>query len=159
MSRVLVGGVSQLYQGDLDVGRRVVELLAEDGLGDDVAIEDLHYGALAVAQYLQDVEPEVLVLVGAEERGRPPGTVERREVEPPERSPQEAQVAVSDAGTGYVGIDLVIEVAAALDALPARTVAIELEPVRTFPSEELTDAASAAIGEIVGLVRDEVRGA
>lgn len=155
MTRVLVGGVSQLYQGDLDVGRRVVERLAADGLGEDVAVEDLHYGALAVAQHLQDVRPELLVLVGAEERGRPPGTVERRRVEDPDLSPEQAQVAVSDAGTGYVGIDLVVEVAAALGALPARTVVIEVEPERTSPSEELTESAAAALDEVVEIVREE----
>ncbi len=62
---VLVGGVGELYQGDLDVGRQVIEGLAGEDLGAHVAVEDLHYGAVAVAQRLDEVQPSTLVLVGA----------------------------------------------------------------------------------------------
>lgn len=41
-------------QGDLDAGRRVVELLtSEEALGDGFLVEDLYCGALAVAQRLE----------------------------------------------------------------------------------------------------------
>ena len=77
---ILVGGVGQLYQGDLDLGRRAVERLRQEHLAAGVLVEDLHYGAVAVAQRLRDVAPDALVVVGAEVHGRTPGTVERRRV-------------------------------------------------------------------------------
>lgn len=154
---MLVGGISQLYQGDLDLGRLAVERLEGDGLGPGVVVEDLHYGAVAVTQLLEDLRPGTLVLLGAVQRGRAPGTVERRWTRPPRLSPQQAQRAIGEAVTGYVTVDLVVEVAAALGALPARTIVVEVEPATTEPSEQLSPEAVAGLDEAVALARAEVR--
>ena len=155
-TRAVVGGVAHLFQGDLDLGRRAVEMLAHDSLGAEVVVEEFSYGAVAVAQRLQELRPALLVLVGAKERGRPPGTVERYDVVPLPRPLDELQAAVADAITGYIDLDLVLEVAQALGALPARTVAIEVEPASTAPSERLSPSAEAGLEEVVALVRREV---
>lgn len=152
----LVGGVGELYQGDLDLGRHAVDRLADDDLGAGVLVEDLHYGAVAVAQRLEDLRPDLLVLVGAAQRGRAPGTVERRWIDGVDLPASELQRAVGDAITGYVTVDLVVRVAFALGALPARTVAIEVEPVRLGPSDHLSPEAVAALDEVVELVRGEL---
>jgi hypothetical protein len=154
---ILVGGVAELYQGDLDLGRLAVERLASEDLGPDVLVEELSYGGVAVAQRLEDLRPDALVLVAAHARGRAPGTVWRRDVGTPELSAEELQVAVGDAVTGYVTIDLLIEVSAALSALPARTIAIEVEPASVEPAEELTALAAAGLEEALALVRAELQ--
>lgn len=154
---MLVGGVGELWQGDLDLGRRAAEALAAEELGPGVLVEELSYGAVAVAQRLEELRPRALVLVGAAARGRHPGTVERREVGGEPLPPAEAQLAVGDAVTGYVSIDLLVQVAQALGALPADTVAIEVEPVSTESSEQLTHEAEAGLAEALELVRTEVR--
>jgi Ni,Fe-hydrogenase maturation factor len=154
---VLVGGVGQLYQGDLDLGRRAVEVLEREDLGADVVVEDLHYGAVAVAQRLEDLRPASLVLVGTAERGRPPGTLERRRVHGIDQPPSELQRAVGEAVTGYVTIDLVLEVAFALGALPARTVTIEVEPVLPGPADHLSPEAEQLLGDVVRLAGEEAR--
>ena len=154
---LLVGGVGELYQGDLDLGRVAVERLAAEDLGHHVVVEDLHYGAVAVAQRLVELRPPHLVLVGAVVRGRPPGSVERRRVRQPELTPNELQLSVGDAVTGYVSSDLVGEVAFALGALPARTVALEVEPTTTALSDRLSPDARAALERVLELVRDEAR--
>lgn len=155
---VLVGGVGELYQGDLDLGRHIVERLAQEGLGADVLVEDLHYGAVAVVQRLEELRPDLLVLVGAAQRGRVPGTVERRPIDGVDLPVSELQRAVGDAVTGYVTVDLVVQVAFALGALPAHTVAIETEPVRLGPSDHLSGEVAAALDEVVELVRAELAG-
>lgn len=157
MVTVLVGGVSQLYQGDLDLGRRAAERLQGEDLGHDVLVEELHYGAVAVAQRLEDLRPDALVLVGAEARGRPAGSVERRRIRGLELEPARVQEAVADAGTGSVTIDLLLDVSSGLQVLPARTVAIEVEPVHTGPSPELSTEATQGLERALGLVRAEVR--
>jgi len=154
---VVVGGVGELYQGDLDLGRVAVERLATEDLGPRVAVEDLHYGAVAVAQRLEELRPPHLVLVGAVARGRPPGSVRRRLVRPPELTTSELQASVGDAVTGYVSIDLVVEVATALGVLPLRTVAVEVEPATTQPGDRLSPEARAALERALEVVRDEVR--
>lgn len=153
----LVGGVGQLFQGDLDLGRLVVERLAEAPLGPNVLVEELHYGAVAVVQRLDELRPTALVLVGAIARGRPPGTVERRRVQPRVLAADQVQEAVTNAVTGYVTIDLVVDVATGFGALPARTVAIEVEPANVDPGEGLSALAEAGLDEVVNMVRDEVR--
>lgn len=154
---LVVGGVGELYQGDLDVGRRVVEGLQAAGpLGAHVVVEDLHYGALAVVQRLQDLTPEALVLVGARAAGRAPASVARTLVAGPPPAPEEAQRLVEQAATGYVGVDLVVGVATALHALPDRTVVFEVEPVDTGPGDQLSAPVATLLPELVELVRTEV---
>jgi len=153
---ILVGGVAELYQGDLDLGRIFVSRLRSEELGPEVLIEELSYGAVAVAQRLDGLRPDGLLLVAAHPRGRPPGTVERRELRPLKLTPEELQLAVGDAVTGYVTVDLLIEVATALDALPRFTVVIEVEPASVEPSEELTPEACAGLERILKLVPEEV---
>ena len=154
---VLVGGVGQLYQGDLDFGRRVVERLGGEPLEPGVVVEDLHYGAVAVAQRIEDLRPRSLILVGAAERGRVPGTLERRLIGGVERSVEELQESVGHAVTGYVTIDLVVEVAFALGVLPPRTVVIEMEPVVRGPAADLSERGEALLEEALGVVGEELR--
>ena len=153
---ILVGGVGELYQGDLDLGRHAAERLEAIDLGDGVVVEELSYGAVAVAQRLEDLRPYALVLVAGHARGRIAGAVERREVGPPDLSAKELQAAVGDAVTGYVTVDLLIEVAAALGVLPARVVSIEVEPASVQPAERLTPEAEAGLEDAIKLVREEV---
>lgn len=153
---LFIGGVSELYQGDLDLGRRAVERLMAEDLGPGVSIEDFHYGAVAVAQRLQEVAADALLLVGAIERGRPPGAVERRLIDPPTLPVEELQAAVGDAVTGYVDIDLILKVCSAFGILPRRTVVVEVEPERLEPSEQLSPSAAVALEEALKMVRAEV---
>lgn len=155
--RVLIGGVGQLFQGDLDLGRRAAERLTAEGVDHGGIVEELHYGAVAVAQRLEELRPEALVLVGAAPRGRPAGTVERRRVGGTRRRAREVQRSIAEAVTGYVTVDLVVEVAAGLGVLPARTVLVEMEPVRTGPSVDLSPEGEAGLEAALELVRAEVR--
>jgi len=153
---VLVGGVSELFQRDLDLGRLVVERLRGEDLGHGVLVEELHYGAVAVAQRLEELRPETLVLVSAVVRDRPPGTVERLRLVPRELDAQTVQAAVGDAVTGYVHPDLVVEIAGAFGVLPLRTVLIEVEPAVVGPGEGLSPQGTAALETALDLVRTEV---
>lgn len=153
---VLIGGVGELYQSDLDIGRRAVDLLLTAGLGPDVYVEELHYGAVAVAQRLDELGPEWLLLIGAVEWGGRPGEVRRRVVRDLSPAPDDVQAAVRDSAVGYVGIGLLLDVCAGFGALPSRTVLLEVEPARTGPGAELSAEVDAALPEILGLVRAEL---
>ena len=153
---VLVGGVSELFQRDLDLGRLAIERLQGEDLGRGVLVEELHYGAVAVAQRLEDLRPSTLVLVSAVVRDRPPGTVRRSRLVPPVLDVATAQAAVGDAVTGYVHPDLVVDIAAALGVLPTRTVLVEVEPAVVGPGEGLSPQAEAGLEEALRLVRDEL---
>ncbi len=152
---LFVGGVSQLRQGDLDLGRRAVERLAAELGGADVIVEDLYYGAVAVAQRLDEIRPDVLVIVGATPRGRAAATVDVFTITPQRRDRADVQAAVADAVTGYVGTDLLLEVVGGLGTLPRRTVVIDVEPATTQPSPTLSAEAGEALERAVVLVREE----
>lgn len=110
-------------------------------------VEDFHYGAVAVAQRIEELAPQRLILVGAEQRGRPPGTVERRRVS--KLALQDAQRAVEEAVTGYVSIDIALRVADGLGVLPTNTVTIEAEPSTIEPSDRLSEAGELMLAEVV----------
>lgn len=150
----LVGGVGELFQGDLDLGRHAAETLAGAGLP-DVLVEDLYYGALAVTQRLEELRPSALILIGAQRQDSPPGSITRRRARPKPTTEQVA-AALACAGTGYVGIDLILDVAAGLGALPARTVVFTVEP-SVLSGEDLSAAAVKALGQVVESVVNEVR--
>lgn len=150
---VFVGGVSELFQSDLDLGRLAIERLRSESWPADILVEEVHYGAVAVTQRLQDVRPEALVLISAVRRDRPVGTVERRRIDPPNLGPADLQAAVGDAVTGYVHVDLIIDVASGLAVLPARTVVIEVEPADTSSGEGLSVSAQAGLETALDLVR------
>ena len=154
---VLVGGVSELFQRDLDLGRLAVEALQQEQLGPGVVVEELHYGAVAVAQRLEDLRPGTLILVSAVVRGRPAGRVERRRIDPPDLTPADVQAAIGDAVTGYVHPDLVIEISGALGALPPRVVTVELEPEVVGPGEGLSESGMRGLEVVLQLVRAETR--
>ncbi len=153
---IVVGGVSHLYQGDLDIARHAVARLAALSHSADVAVEDFDYGAVAVVQRLEELRPRALVVLGAAGRGRPPGTVERRPVRNFSLPPGAARNAIADAITGHITVDLLLEVAHGLGALPPQTVTIEVEPAVTGPSVELSPQCEAALEELVELALDEV---
>lgn len=154
--RIVIGGVGQLYQGDLDLGRHAVESLSSLGWGPDVVVEDFHYGAVAVSQRLDELEPDALILVGAEPRGRPPGTIQRTRVDRSVPDVSQARDSVEAAVTGYVDIDLVIDVIKTLGSAPERIVVYEVDPKTTGPSSEMSEEAVEALGVVVGALRREV---
>ena len=119
-------------------------------------VEDFSYGAVAVAHRLRELAPRALVVVGAEQRGRPPGTVVRQPVTGLAATVDELQSAVHEAVTGYVSVALLLEVAHALGALPEEAVAIEVEPARTEPSEVLSPEAERGLADALELVRAEI---
>jgi len=153
----LVGGVGELFQGDLDLGRLAADRLANEAKPSRIWVEELHYGAVAVVQRIQELGADTMILVGAVRRDGLPGSVHRRLVRPPSLGTQELQAAIGDAVTGYVGINLIIEVATGLRALPRRTVVFEVEPEHVGPGEGLTASASAGLDRAVDLVRTEIR--
>ena len=71
-------------------------------------------------------------------------------------APEQVQRSVADAVTGYVHIDLVLDVAGGLGVLPADTVVVEVEPATVEPSVRLSPVIERALDEALALVRAEL---
>jgi hydrogenase maturation protease len=96
---------------------------------DGVEVEDVSYHPVGLSQNLKERLPyERVVLVGAAERGRPPGTVTvyrwNGELPPPD----EVQERVSEAVTGVISLDNTLVVCGALGGLPDDVRVVEVEP-------------------------------
>lgn len=154
---VFIGGVGRAYIGDLDLGRVAIERLATEDLGPNTVVEDVQYNAVLVAQRLAELRPYSVVLVGAVERQRKPGTVERRRIRTLGVPLQTAQDAVASAVTGDVTLDLLLQVGEGLGVFPAHTLAIEVEPTEVSLSDALSSQAAGALETVLELVRAEVR--
>jgi hydrogenase maturation protease len=115
----------------MSFGPLLVERLRGETWPDDVEIQDLSYGPVAVVQWLQD-EPgrfERAILVGSVERGREPGTLTRYDWVAPTLTPGEIQDRVSEAVTGVIGLENLLIIADYFGALPSKTSVIEVEPL------------------------------
>lgn len=155
--RIVIGGVGQLYQGDLDLARHVVERLKDADLGPQVVVEDFDYGAVAVSQRLEDLRPDALLLVGAAPGAREPGAVTRRRIGPEAPPTDQVMASVEGAVTGYVTLDMLLDVARAFGSAPRRMVVFEVQPEETGSSTELSRRVAAALPRVEEWVRREAR--
>ena len=155
--RVLVGGVGYRWQRDASFGLVATDALARQAWPDHVAIADLGYGALYVAQDLADADPPYtrLVLLAGVARGRRPAALYRRRWQGPLPGPEEVQARVREAGAGVVDLDHLLVIAGYFGALPADVVTFEVEPVDVAGGEELSPAVAAIFPVVLAQVRSE----
>jgi hydrogenase maturation protease len=149
--RVLVGGVGYRFLRDGSVGPLLTEQLADElpeARDGEVEVEDLSYGPVALSMNLQDRPGyDRLVLFGAVERGRRPGTIEsyRWDGRLPEDSDIQARVA--EAVTGVISLENVLVVCGALGGLPDDVRVIEIEPEDLGWGEGFSDTIQEKLSE------------
>lgn len=158
--RTLVGGVGYHFLRDFSAGAVACKELAAEEWPEEVAVEDLGYNPVAVAHRLQEAEPpfERLVLVGAVQRGRAPGTLTPYRWDGSLPGADELQARVSEAVTGVVDLDNLVLVLGALGAAPGQVVIVEIEPGVEAHGEELTPPVRRAVEKAKRLVLDLARG-
>lgn len=156
-SRVLIGGVGYRYLRDGSVGPWVADTLASEE-HEGVEVEDVSYHPVGLSQNLQDRPPyERVVLVGAVDRGRPPGTVTAYRwdgVLPPRN---EIQERVSEAVTGVISLDNTLIVCAALGGLPDDVRLVEVEPEDQGWGEGFSPTIERTLPELVEAVWTSTR--
>lgn len=158
-AHVLIAGVGYSFLHDWSVGPRVVTMLQEHTWPPGVDIDDWSFGPLDGIHRLQAADPpfDRVVFFGAVQRGRPVGTVVRREwLSSDMPSPEVVQERVGEAISGVISLDNMIFVCAAFQALPADVVLIEVEPLADDSwGDGFSGAVEAAIPELVSLLEAE----
>jgi hydrogenase maturation protease len=160
--RALIGGVGYPDLSDHSISWAVVAALEDRALPDGVAVEDVSYNPVAVAQRLDDEAEtgrfDALVLVSAVARGRTPGAVTAYRWDRQLPPADEIQRAVADAVTGIIYLDNTLVVVRHLGALPERVVVVEVEPlVEAFASpmsQPVADQLEAVCGAAVCYAAD-----
>ena len=149
--RVLVGGVGYRFLRDGSVGPLLTEQLADELPGareGEVEVEDLSYGPVALSMNLQDrPDYDRLVLFGAVERGRRPGTIESYTWDGHLPEDSDIQARVAEAVTGVISLENVLVVCGALGGLPDDVRVIEIEPEDLGWGEGFSDTIQEKLPE------------
>jgi hydrogenase maturation protease len=150
--RVLVGGVGYRFLRDGSVGPLLTEQLADElavRAREGIEVEDLSYGPVALSMNLTErPDYDRLVIFGAVERGRKPGTIDayRWRGELPES--EQIQERVSEAVTGVISLENVLVVCGALGGLPDDVRVIEIEPEDLGWGEGFSQTVSDRLAEL-----------
>jgi hydrogenase maturation protease len=152
-----VVGLGSIDRGDDAIGPVVAGLVREKvaaGGENDVRVVE-HEDPTALVELMDRVD--VLVIVDAVRSGGTGGTVTVREVGQGEPALAE-RTGSGPVGTHGLGLATAIELARALDRLPARVVVVGVEAVRFEHGQELSPLVAAAVTTAVGEVIAVVRG-
>ena len=154
---MLVGGVGYRFLRDGSIGPYVADALAERA-GDGVEVEDLSYHPVGLSQNLAEREPyDRLVLVGAVQRGREPGSVHAYRWDGALPDSREIQARVNEAVTGVISLDNLLTVCGALGGLPDDVSVVEVEPADEGWGEGFSPEVDARLDEVVEAVWTSAR--
>ena len=121
-------------------------------------MEDFGFGAIAMAQRLEDDLFERVVFVAAEVRHRPPATMRLERHRKQDLPPELVQAYITEAGAGVVAIDPLLAITQHFDALPAETWILEVEPVDTGWGDGLSPQVESLYPRALGLLRSFAQG-
>ena len=154
--RVLIGGVGLPWRKDLDLGRLLIEELADGDWPAGVLAEDLSYSAHRVMHTLQELRPKKLILVGATSRGGTPGTVRR--YHPAEVTVDEEDVIarLGESVGGVIDLDHIVVVNQYFGTFPADTVIIEVEAGDQEFGRGYSDSVNDALPQVIALIHREI---
>lgn len=155
MGKVLIAGVGHRFWRDLSAGVVWSDRLKALPWPAGVSIEDYGFGALAMAQRLEEERYEKAIFLTAEIRGQPPGSlrVYRYAYNPGSLPPLKVHDHFFEAVAGAIAIDLLLVVAGHLKALPPETWVVEVEPKDTGWGEGLSPEIEACFPEALAEVR------
>lgn len=159
MSRVLLAGVGYRNLRDLSLGPLLIDRLQKDEWPDDVDVEDLSYGPIAIMHALDERPPyERMVFVSGARRGTEPGEIStyRWSHELPHQD--EIQQRVAEAAAGVVDLENLLVVATYFGKLPADVRVFEVEVADDSFGESLTPAIEAVLPRLIGELRATVEG-
>ena len=151
--RILIIGVGNAYRSDDAVGLVVVRRLREDGgpkvnKVNDVTIQEQSGEGTALIEAWKEVE--AIILIDAVRSGAEPGSVHRFDA-----SKQALPAVFSSASTHSFGLAEAIEMARALQQLPAHCVVYGIEGENFAAGMELSPTIEQAIDSVVERIRAE----
>lgn len=156
--RTLVAGVGHRFWRDYSAGPEWCDRLAELTWPPHVVVEDYSFGALAMAQRLEDEPYDQAVFICCEERDREPASVHqyRYTYDPDALSLARVQDHLFEAVAGVVAIDLLLVAAGHFQVLPDETWVIEVEPANTAWGEGISPDVEACFPDVLARVRNLV---
>lgn len=153
--RTLIAGVGYHNLSDLSVGPLVAAQLRQETWPEQVEVDDLSYGPVAVVHHFAEASPPYrrLVLIGAADRGGKTARVRCYRWDGVLPGPEEVQARVAEAVTGVIDLDNLLIVTQQFGALPDEVFVIEVQPEVTQFGLEPSPAVAALLPEVCRLAR------
>lgn len=148
--RILVAGVGNRLMGDDGFGPRVVELLSELSLPENVELRDFGTAGVAIATELEGYD--VLILIDSMEMEGSPGTIKRIDIDV-----HDLEAGASDLvrfTLHEVGVEGLLKFSKAIGVLPPRVMLVGCKPKQIAPGLDLSDVVERAAHEAVNLILD-----
>jgi len=154
---VLIGSVGYKNLRDLSFGPSLLARLAEMDWPEEIELEDLSYGPVAVMQNLEDAPGKYAraIFISAVPRDRSPGMLELYRWRPPDLSVELVQERISEGVTGIVSLDNLLIICQHFGVLPPEVICVEVEPVEMEFGLEMSAIVASRFEEAVMLVRHE----
>ncbi len=154
--RSLIAGIGYINLSDSSVGPIAAAELKKHGWPNEVSVEDLSYGPIAVVHNLHDASPlyDRLILITAADFGAKPPAMRwsRWEAKLPDASI--VQRRIEEALSGVIDWTNLLVVLQQFEALPPEVFVIAVQPVETSFGMELTAGVSALLPEVLRLARE-----
>lgn len=157
--RVLIAGVGYPFLRDLSVGPVLVPELQELAWPAGVEVDDWSFNPIAIVQRLEALPAayDRIILFAAAERGHEPGRVSPYRWRGDLPDAEEIQQRVGEAVMGIISLDNLLVICQHFGALPPDVVVVEIEPEDTGWGAGFTPVVTAALTEVVAIVRQAVR--
>jgi hydrogenase maturation protease len=156
---ILVAGVGYMHLSDLSFGPMMVERLQTMDWPEGVRVEDFSYGPMAILEWFEESPGKRFdraIFIGAEGRGREPGTLSAYEWLAELPPPEEVQERVANALVGVMSLENLLFIAQHFEVLPYETFVVELEPVDLEWGMELSPVGERRMEEAIAWIRNEV---
>lgn len=155
MRQVLVGTIGYHNLRDFSIGPKLLPQLRAIDWPPGVEIEEMNWGPIAIVQNFQAraTPYDRIVLLAANQRGRPAGTMTLYRWEGGLPPAAEIQDRVSEAVTGVISLDNLLIVGEYFEIWPNEVIIIDVEPGPEESGESLTPAVEAMIPTVLATVQ------
>lgn len=152
---VLIGTIGYHHLRDYSVGPRLLPVLEGMTWPQEVRVEELNWGPIAVVQNFQDLpEPyRRVVLLTARATGRPVGTVTTHRWQGGLPTDTAVQARIAEAVTGVISAENLLVIGEHFGIWPDETFLVEVQPGQEEAGDVLSPPVAQAIPELIAAVR------
>lgn len=155
MRRVLVGTIGYENLRDFSIGPKLLPELRAIDWPPGVDVEEMNWGPIAIVQNFEAMTTpyDRVVILTANRRDRPTGTITTYRWCGDLPSDEEIQDRVSEAVTGVISLDNLLIVGEYFEIWPDEVIIIDVEPGPEESGEELTPAVEVVVPAVLEIVR------
>ncbi|WP_238474543.1 hypothetical protein [Maribacter algarum] len=156
-NNVLIGTVGYHLLRNHSVGPILLPQLNAKAWNEQVSIEEMNWGPIAIVQYFQTLEipfDRVIFLVALERQERKIGDISVYQWLGKLPDEQQIQACVGDAATGVISVENLLVIGEFFKIWPKEVFLVDVEPGPEQAGEHLTDEVKDKIPEILRILEE-----